>query len=77
MSDECMTRRLGRAYARLGGIERRLGLVSAVLAVLLCAVTACSDVRPVSSFNSTNLQGSPGTADDLTTGGHGGDFRRR
>ncbi len=51
--------------------------VIALLAGLLAALSACDDVRPVTSFPSTNLLSAPGTAGDVTTGGHGNDMRRR
>lgn len=51
--------------------------VIALLTGLLAALSACEDVHPVTSFPSTNLLSAPGTAGDVTTGGHGNDIRRR
>jgi len=77
MGDEPVNPRLDRVNRRRRRIEGRTRFVIAALAAALCGLTACSDVRPVSSSTSTNLQGSPGTANDVTTGGHGNDIRRR
>ncbi len=46
--------------------------ILAALACLLLGLAACSMVHPVSSGNSTSIEGAPGSADDLTTGGQGG-----
>ena len=40
-------------------------------ALLLAALAACGEVHGVSSSNSTNIQGAPGTAGDMATGGQG------
>ena len=77
MRDPFIGHRLDGANSQPRPTGRWLGLAVAAMAVVTCALAGCSDVRPVSSSNATNLQGSPGTANDLTTGGHGGDFRRR
>ena len=45
--------------------------LSAALAALLLAVSACSAVHPVSSFNTNGVEGAAGSANDLTTGGQG------
>jgi len=42
-----------------------------ILAVLLCGPVGCGQIRSVSSWDATNLEGSPGTANDLATGGGG------
>ncbi len=51
-----------------------MNTLAAGLASLLLAATlsACDQIHGVSSAKSTNLEGSPGTANDLTTGGQGG-----
>ena len=51
-------------------VFRRPRLVAA-LAFMLSGLAGCSAVHPVSSFHSTNLEGAPGSADDVTTGGQG------
>ncbi len=38
---------------------------------LLAGLAACGEIRPVSSATSTNVQGAPGTAGDIATGGQG------
>jgi hypothetical protein len=42
-----------------------------IVAVLLVALVACDQVHGVSSSRATNLEGAPGTANDLATGGGG------
>ncbi len=42
-----------------------------MLAVLLVGLIACDQVHGVSSSRATNLEGAPGTANDLATGGGG------
>ena len=53
-------------------------VIAAVVACLLLAggLLACNEIHGVSSAKSTNLEGSPGTANDLTTGGRGNDAPR-
>ncbi len=52
-----------------------MNTLAAVLASLLLAgsLSACGQIHGVSSVKSTNLEGSPGTANDLATGGQGND----
>ena len=53
-------------------------VIAAAVACLLLAggLSACNQIHGVSSAKSTNLEGSPGTANDLTTGGRGNDAPR-
>jgi hypothetical protein len=55
-----------------------MNMIAAVIACLLLVggLSACGQVHGVSSAKGTNLEGSPGTANDLTTGGRGNDAPR-
>lgn len=46
-------------------------LTIVVLTSLVVGLAGCSAVQPVTSRHSTNIEGSPGSAGDLTTGGQG------
>ncbi len=50
-------------------------VLGAVLLACSFGLSACAYVHPVSSFHATNVEGAPGTAGDLTTGGQGNDAR--